>query len=137
MALENYKKSNIKQAIVIAQTTYSLEKFNKITDLLKEKINDIEIKNTICNATRLRQEETQELSKNVEGMIIIGGKHSSNTNKLFEIAKKYCNSVWLIETAKEIDIEKIKKIKKIGIMAGASTPQKSIEEVVDILKQKC
>ncbi len=136
-ALETYKNSEIKNAIIIAQTTYSLEKFNIITNLLKEEIKDIEIKNTICSATKLRQEETQELSKNVDGMIIVGGKHSSNTNKLYEIASKNCKHVWLIETVEELNAKEIKNIQKIGIMAGASTPEKSIVEVVEFLQKKC
>lgn len=136
-AQEAYKNSKLEKAIIIAQTTYSLEKFNLITKLLGEKNIDIEIKNTICSATKLRQEETEDMSKKVDGMIIVGGKHSSNTNKLFEIAKKNCNHVWLIETSKEINMNEIKDVNKIGIMAGASTPIKSILEVVDILDQKC
>ena len=68
-------------------------------------------------------------------MIIIGGKHSSNTTKLYEIASQNCNNVLFIENKKELDISKINNISKVGIMAGASTPQKSVYEVVEVLKK--
>ncbi len=136
-ALNEFNKSNKKNALVIAQTTYSLEKFNKICEELKKEIPNIEIKNTICNATKMRQEETKKISQEVEAMIIVGGKHSSNSNKLYEIAKKYCNNVFFVETKNELDINTIKNKNKIGIMAGASTPAKSIQEIVDIIKKIC
>lgn len=124
------------KAVILAQTTYNLEKFNKIVETIKEKANkEIEIKNTICNATKERQEETKQIAKQVQAMIIIGGKNSSNTVKLYEVASKYCFNVQSIETKEELDIEKIKGIHKIGIMAGASTPKESIEDVVEILKK--
>lgn len=137
-ALNEFYSAKIDKLLVISQTTFSLEKFNNITLLIKEKINDnkinLEIKRTICDATRLRQEETEEIAKKVDAMIIIGGKHSSNTNKLYDISKKYCSNSILIETQEELNIEYIKKYQKIGIMAGASTPRKSIELVVEMLK---
>ncbi|MGN1301264.1 MAG: 4-hydroxy-3-methylbut-2-enyl diphosphate reductase, partial [Clostridia bacterium] len=89
--IEKFKKTNLKNAVVLAQTTINLEKFDSIVEELKKYIENIEIKNTICASTRLRQEETQEIAKKVECMIIVGGKHSSNSNKLYEIAKKNCN----------------------------------------------
>lgn len=135
--VEKFKKSNIKNAIILAQTTISLEKFNNIVEELKKHIKNIEVKNTICTSTRLRQEETEELSKKVDCMIIVGGKHSSNSNKLYEIAKKNCKQVFFVETKDELEIEKIKNVKNLGIMAGASTPQKSVEEIVDIIKKTC
>lgn len=135
--VKNYKESKLQKAVVLAQTTISLEKFNSIVDELKKYIENIEIKNTICASTKQRQEETKEISKKVECMIIVGGKHSSNSNKLYEIAKKNCNEVFFVETKEELDIEKIKRLKSVGIMAGASTPQKSIEEVIDIIKKSC
>ena len=93
----------------------------------------IEIRNTICKATELRQKETQELSKKVDYMIIIGGKNSSNTKKLYEIAKQNCDNTICVETSEEINLEELEENFKIGIMAGASTPKESIEEVVDKL----
>ena len=138
--LEKLYNSKIKKLLIISQTTFSLDKFNKIILLVQENLKEdieIEIKKTICDATRLRQEETKELSSKVDAMIIIGGKHSSNTNKLYEIAKANCSNSILIESSTELDKEEIKKHKKIGIMAGASTPKKSIESVVEMLNELC
>lgn len=122
--------------LIISQTTFSLEKFKKITGIIKEKLSNvakIEIKNTICTATKIRQEETYEIAKKVDLMIIIGGKNSSNTEKLYKISKSICKNSLLIENYKELDVNYIKKFNKIGIMAGASTPQKSITSVVEML----
>ena len=141
IALKNLYESKVNKLLILSQTTFSLDKFNKIVELISDDIKDknieLEIKKTICDATRLRQEETKELASNVDMMIIIGGKHSSNTNKLYEIAKSICDNSILIENSTEIDKENVKKYNKIGIMAGASTPKKSIETVVEMLNELC
>ena len=131
---DNSGKSNI---LVIAQTTYSLEKFNTIVEKLKEVVTPdiLDVKNTICNATKERQEETEKLAKQVDAMIIVGGKHSSNSNKLYELSKKYCDKTYFMETEDELNINDFKEIKKLGIMAGASTPQKSIQKIVEKLQE--
>lgn len=134
--IEKIKKSKIKKVLLVSQTTYSLEKFLKIEQGLKESLpQEIEfhVENTICRATQNRQKETEKIAKEVDYMIIIGGKNSSNTKKLYEISNKKCKTVWL-ETAEELDIEELSKYNKIGIMAGASTPTESIENVVEKLK---
>ena len=87
--------------------------------------------NTICKATELRQLETKKIAQEVQYMIIIGGKNSSNTRKLYDIAKKECEHSVCVENKEELDLEEIRKYDKIGIMAGASTPRKSIDEVVE------
>ena len=136
-AINNLKKSNLNKLLIIVQTTYSTKVFDEIVKEIQEKIPQnisIEVKNTICRATELRQEETKKISKEVELMIIIGGKNSSNTNKLYEIAQKECKNTIFIENSEELDKEKILKFEKIGIMAGASTPQKSIDEVIKLLE---
>lgn len=136
-ALEEFGKSKQKRLLLISQTTYSLEKFEKIEYLIKEKLSkdvDLIVKNTICMATKLRQKETDEISKKVDFMIIIGGRNSSNTKKLFEIAKKNCDNTICIENEKEINLNKLVENSKIGIMAGASTPNESIKNVIDVLK---
>ena len=104
--------------------------------MLVEK-NKIEIKNTICTATKQRQEETEKIAKQAEAMIIIGGKHSSNSNKLYELAKQYCNTVLFIETEKELDLKTLNGVSKVGVMAGASTPNESITKVVEKLEKMC
>lgn len=134
-AIEEFRKSKKEQAVLLAQTTISLEKFNKISDKLKDCIKNIEIRNTICTSTKQRQKETEEIAKKVECMIIVGGKHSSNSNKLFEIAKENCENVFFVETKHELQLERIKKFRCIGITAGASTPQKSVTDIVDIIKK--
>lgn len=135
--VEEFRKTKLKNVAVLAQTTISLEKFDSIVEELKKHIKNIEVKNTICASTRLREEETKEIAKKVECMIIVGGKHSSNSNKLYEIAKKNCENVFFVETKDELELKKIKSFKSLGIMAGASTPKKSIEKIVDIIKKTC
>lgn len=136
--LNIFYKSNIKKLLVLVQTTYSLEKFGiiieKIKNELENKSINIRVENTICDATKIRQEETKKIAKEVEAMIVIGGKHSSNTNKLYEISKIYCKNSFLIETKEELNTAKISKFAKIGIMAGASTPKESINLVVEMLQ---
>lgn len=135
-ALEKFEKTGIIKLLVISQTTYSIEKFNQIVEMIKSEVKDekeLVIKNTICRATELRQKETQELSKEVDFMIIIGGKNSSNTMKLYEIAKSNCRDSVCIETVDELKIDNLKQYEKIGIMAGASTPKESIDNVLNKL----
>ena len=136
-AIQKLEQSSKRDILIICQTTISLEKFNTITGEIKNKLNkdvNLEVINTICETTQLREDEAEEISKQVELMIIIGGKHSSNTKKLYEISSKNCkNTIW-IETKAELELHDIAGVNKIGIMAGASTPQKSIEEVVEMLK---
>jgi len=136
-ALLDFREAKKEKILIISQTTYSIEKFNKIVEKIKQEVFSeiLEIKNTICNATKERQEETKAIAQQVDLMIIIGGKHSSNSNKLYELSKQYCSRVLFIETHEELDLEKIKSANKIGIMAGASTPQRSIEEVIEMLNK--
>lgn len=140
-SLNKLYNSNIRKVLILSQTTYNIESFNEIVDLVKENTQskelELEIKNTICNATKLRQEETKEIASRVDMMIIIGGKNSSNTNKLYQICNKYCSKCILIEAPEELDLNSIKEANKIGIMAGASTPQKSIDSVVEMLQKMC
>lgn len=133
-AIKNLQETNLKKLLVIAQTTYSLQRFCDIGKQINKKISKdvkIVIKNTICKATELRQKETESLSKKVDCMIIIGGKNSSNTKKLYEIAKEKCMHSICIETEEELNLKDIEKYNKIGVMAGASTPQDSILKVVN------
>ena len=137
LAIDGLRKSAIRKLLVILQTTYSVERFKKIETLIKEHIPQnikLVIKNTICHATELRQKETEDIAKKVQYMIIIGGANSSNTKKLYEIGKANCQNCACIETADELDLNTINKYEKVGVMAGASTPQELIEEVVNMLK---
>lgn len=138
-AINDFEKTNIKKLLVISQTTFSLTKFDNVVEKINNKISndvELEIKNTICSATELRQKETEEISKQVDIMIVVGGKNSSNTTKLYEICLKNCNNVIFIEDETELKVEEISKYNKVGIVAGASTPKASIEKVINLLKNK-
>lgn len=129
------KIKNEPNVLLISQTTYSSKKFDEITEILKKKIkNNIVINKTICPSTEIRQKETEEIAKQVDLMIIIGGKKSSNTKKLYEISSAFCKNVVYIENAEDFNINNYKDIEKIGIMAGASTPQEQIEKVKGSIK---
>lgn len=124
---------------VVAQTTATSEKFTRLANLITKKSTNAEICNTICNATKSRQNSCENLAKQADAMIVIGGYHSSNTQKLVEISKKYCKDVYHVEVAEELPWDILKNYKVIGITAGASTPTWIIEEVyekmVEISKQ--
>lgn len=115
---------------VVAQTTITNENWLILNKLIKNRFKNIIKFDTICNATSTRQEEASEIAKKVDLMIVIGSKNSSNTNKLYEICRKYCKETFIIEVPGELPPVDIKKIKKIGITAGASTPDWIIKEVV-------
>lgn len=137
-AINKFNKTNIKKLLLISQTTYSIKKFKNIEKLVKENISEdinLVIKNTICLATEQRQAEAKELSAKVDMMIIIGGKNSSNTKKLYEVALESCKNTICIETKSELENIEFTDVQKIGIMAGASTPPESIEEVVNLLSK--
>jgi small subunit ribosomal protein S1 len=130
--IEDIGKLNsfIGKMCIVAQTTFNKEKWNDIVCGLIKKSKEILIYNTICNATELRQEEALTLSKNVDAMIVIGGRESSNTQKLYEICSLNCNNTLFVEDLEELDIQKFKDAKKIGITGGASTPDNVIKGVV-------
>lgn len=119
----------IENVCIVAQTTIRNELFELLTDAIKKRVKEVEVYNTICSATRERQSSCIDLAKRADAMIVIGGKNSSNTRKLVEISEKYCDDVFFIETADEIDVEKFEKYDLVGITAGASTPDWIIEEV--------
>ena len=125
-----YNINGQKKLCVVAQTTYNLEKWFMLLNEIVKLAKHIVIHNTICNATELRQEEAVELSKQNELMIVIGGKESSNSRKLYEICSKYCKKALFIEGEKELDLNELKNINRLGITAGASTPDYIVEGVV-------
>jgi 4-hydroxy-3-methylbut-2-enyl diphosphate reductase len=125
---------NYDKICVVSQTTNTQEKFQKLSDIVSKKGKEVKIFNTICNATYQRQSACEELAKKVDVMIVIGGYHSSNTNKLAEISRKYCNNVYHVETPDELPLHEIAKFNTVGITAGASTPDWIIEEVIKTLE---
>ena len=117
--------------VIVSQTTNKVDFFEKATNLIKDISKDeVLVYNTICNATFERQESVRDLSKKVDALIVLGGKKSSNTKKLAEIAKLNCKNVFLIQSIRDIDLNIFKKFNKIGITAGASTPESVIKEAV-------
>lgn len=129
------KMPNLERVCVVAQTTLTNEKFTELSELIKDKTADTEICNTICNATKVRQNSCKEVAKKADAMIVIGGYHSSNTQKLVEISKEYCNNVYPVETVDELPLDILKDYKVLGITAGASTPTWIIEEVIDKMEE--
>lgn len=132
--MKKFIDSRCNSIAILSQTTFSMEKFDKIVEEIKKEIKpniELIIDKTICNATKLRQEETIELSKKVDAMIIIGGKNSANTRKLYDIANSFCKKAIWIQTKEQLEMKELKDCETIGIMAGASTPKKSIEEVIN------
>ncbi len=118
------------RVVVVAQTTLIKDRLDRIIQALTERGVEVEVYNTICRATASRQEAALALAKTVDLMIVIGGKHSSNTKKLFEIARKNGKNALHIETQDEFLMKDLKKYDKIGITAGASTPDWIIDAVV-------
>lgn len=122
---------------IVAQTTFSYEKFEFFLQKInKSAFKTVEIFNTICYTTRERQEEAYKLSEICDCMIVIGSTTSSNTKKLFEICKGNCKSVFLIERADLVEINKLKSFKKLGIVSGASTPTEQAMEVFFSMEEK-
>ncbi|PLX70808.1 MAG: 4-hydroxy-3-methylbut-2-enyl diphosphate reductase [Denitrovibrio sp.] len=120
---------------LVAQTTQNSESFDKIAEILKNKCDNLTINNTICNATSLRQASAIDLAKKVDIMIVIGGKNSGNTTRLYEICKEICSDAYHIETKDELKKEIFDSSRKVGITAGASTPGYLVEEVIEFLKE--
>lgn len=117
-----------KNVLLMSQTTYSENEFSKIEKILKQKIKKLAVMNTICPATKERQSALVELCKKTEGIIIIGGKNSANTKRLFQTAEQNCKNVVHIQDSAEIP-EYFYKLSSVGITAGASTPDEIIDEV--------
>ncbi len=114
---------------VVSQTTFNHKKFQDLVEIVDKKEYNMFVLNTICNATEERQREAASISSNVDAMIVIGGRNSSNTQKLFEICKKECENTYYIQTLEDLNIRDTGSIGIVGITAGASTPNNIIEEV--------
>ena len=114
---------------IVAQTTFNYNKFKELVEIISKKRYDIVVLNTICNATKERQTEARQIASRVDAMVVIGDKRSSNTQKLFEICKEECLNTYYIQTLDDLDINQLRSVESVGITAGASTPNKIIEEV--------
>ena len=127
---------------IVSQTTFNYNKFKDLVEILRKKrydntvLNILNILNTICNATEERQREAKNIAGEVDTMLVVGGRHSSNTQKLFEICKKECGNTYYIQTPVDLDSEMFQCSSYVGITAGASTPNKIIEEVQEHVRIK-
>lgn len=130
-SIEDVEKLNeFDKICIVSQTTNTQEKFNLLSEKLKSKSKTIEIFNTICEATKNRQNAARDLANIVDAMIVIGGYESSNTKKLVEISKIYCKNVFHIQTIEDLTLQDIQKFNTIGVTAGASTPDWIIKEAI-------
>lgn len=133
--VEQFHSEENKNYTVVVQTTFRKSKFENMITLLKQKNLVLEVFDTICSATAERQQEAVSLSQNVDKMIVIGDKSSSNTQKLVEICRKYCKKTYYIETICNLVLNIFDKNDKIGITAGASTPPAIIKEVIGTMSE--
>ncbi|MGN1377756.1 MAG: 4-hydroxy-3-methylbut-2-enyl diphosphate reductase [Dorea sp.] len=122
-------EENAGKICIVAQTTFNYNKFKDLVEIISKKGYDIIVLNTICNATKERQEEARHIAERVDAMVVIGDKRSSNTQKLFEICKEECLNTYYIQTLDDLDMNQLRSVETVGITAGASTPKKIIEEV--------
>ena len=139
---ENFVPDPGRIPCIVSQTTFNYNKFKELVEILCKKrydnsvLNIGDILNTICNATEERQKEAQNIAGEVDTMLVIGGRHSSNTQKLFEICKEECGNTYYIQTPVDLDSEMFQCSSCVGITAGASTPKKIIEEVQEHVRVK-
>ncbi len=123
-----------KRLCLVAQTTFNYNKFQSIVEIFEKKGYNVIVVNTICNATEERQRSARVLAAKADVMIVIGGKHSSNTRKLYEICSRECADTYYIQTLDDLHLELPKAVRLVGITAGASTPNKLIEEVQNYVR---
>lgn len=121
---------------VVSQTTFNYNKFKNLVEIIDKKGYDIDVINTICSATEERQLEAGELAGKVDAMIVIGGKSSSNTQKLFEICKTNCINTYYIQTLDDLELYSLPPVNCVGITAGASTPNYLIKEVQEYVRNE-
>ncbi len=133
--IENNQFLSTKDVTVVSQTTFNEKIFKKCCVFLKKVCTNAFIFDTICNATAMRQQEADELSRVNDLMIVIGGKHSSNTSKLYGVCKANCEKTFLIETADELRVEWFEDVNSVGVVAGASTPARIIKEAIKTMSE--
>lgn len=120
---------------LIAQTTQDKDTFERVKAALSAKTEDLKVVNTICNATTLRQNAAKKLAKIVDLMLVIGGKNSGNTTRLYKICKNLCKNTFHIETSAELSKDMFDNINSVGITAGASTPDFLIKDVIEYINE--
>ena len=130
----DFKGSPDDKYCVVSQTTFNYKKFQELVEIFQKKGYDIIVANTICSATEERQKEASELAAKADVMIVIGGTHSSNTRTLYELCKSECENTYYIQTLADLQLELPNSVELVGITAGASTPNKIIEEVQNYVR---
>ena len=131
---EKFTTDKDEKLCIVSQTTFNYKKFKDLVEIFEKKGYDIIVANTICNATEERQREALELAAKADVMIVIGGTHSSNTRKLYELCKSECEHTYYIQTLADLQLELPNSVELVGITAGASTPNKIIEEVQNYVR---
>ncbi|MBO5208654.1 MAG: 4-hydroxy-3-methylbut-2-enyl diphosphate reductase [Lachnospiraceae bacterium] len=131
---EEFRYEKAEEICIVSQTTYNYNKFQDIVEIFKQKGYNVSVVNTICNATEERQTEARKIAAQVDVMIVIGGNHSSNTRKLYEICLQECEDTYFIQTLEDLHLELPKSVRLVGITAGASTPNNIIEEVQNYVR---
>jgi 4-hydroxy-3-methylbut-2-enyl diphosphate reductase len=126
----------LRAPLVVSQTTIKLQTFLEVAEAVREKADTApQVVNTICSATRDRQDAARALAGQVDAFYVIGGRHSSNSVKLLAVCQEQCANSFLIETPAEINPADLKNVKKVGVTAGASTPNWLIDQVVKRLHE--
>ena len=131
---EAFVKKEGEKLCIVSQTTYNYNKFQYIVEIFEKKGYNDSVVNTICNATEERQRSAKAIAAEADVMIVIGGKHSSNSRKLYEICKRECEHTYFIQTLDDLHLDLPKAVRLVGITAGASTPNKLIEEVQNYVR---
>ena len=119
---------------VVSQTTFQVKIFKELVEILQKKGYNVNVVNTICDATSRRQEEAREIASNVDMMIVIGDSKSSNTQKLYEICSRECKCTQYVQTKEDLETDSTESLQRVGITAGASTPKNIIEEVQNYVR---
>ncbi len=120
---------------LVAQTTQNREGYLLLAERIKERFPWVEVFDTICDANRQRQEELVELCPHVDAVVVVGGRHSGNTRRLFDIARATGTPAFFVETAADLDLEKLGAFQTVGVIGGASTPAWVLEEIVKSLEE--
>jgi 4-hydroxy-3-methylbut-2-enyl diphosphate reductase len=131
---EKFDKNKDREYTLVAQTTFNRNKFKENVEIFENNGYNINVVNTICNATDERQSEAEGIASRADAMIVIGGAHSSNSRKLYEICQQRCKNTYFIHTTDDLHLELPKDTRIVGITAGASTPKNIIEEVQNYVR---
>ena len=130
----DFVSENDREITVVSQTTFRLGKFKELVEILQKKGYNFNVVNTICSATSQRQDEARKIAAEVDMMIVIGDSKSSNTQKLYEICSRECKRTLYVQTKDDLEIEPQGILRRVGITAGASTPNNIIEEVQNYVR---